>query len=96
LLSGRTGGRGGATFVATRAQFRSRPRPRLYGEDSCAATTPTHLTGGEVTMLTTPPGPWPGGDAPAAYSTALRFSGLDSVERTDQLGGLLNEYRVAA
>jgi transposase InsO family protein len=33
---------------------------------------------------------------PVAYPTLLRFIGGARVERTDRLGGLLHEYRVAA
>jgi hypothetical protein len=28
--------------------------------------------------------------------TMRRFAGVDSIERTDRLGGLLHEYRLAA
>jgi hypothetical protein len=33
---------------------------------------------------------------PVAYTTLQRFTVLGPVERTDRLGGLLHEYRVAA
>jgi transposase InsO family protein len=35
-------------------------------------------------------------DTPVPYLTMGRFANLDSVERTDRLGGLLHEYRHAA
>jgi hypothetical protein len=34
--------------------------------------------------------------APVPFPTPHRFTGHERVERTDRLGGLLHEYRVAA
>ena len=35
-------------------------------------------------------------EVPVPYTTVRRFNGLDGVERTGRLGGLLHEYRIAA
>jgi hypothetical protein len=35
-------------------------------------------------------------ETPVPYLTMRRFAGVDSIERTDRLGGLLHEYRLAA
>jgi hypothetical protein len=35
-------------------------------------------------------------EVPVAYPTVRPFAALDRVRRTDRLGGLLHEYRIAA